>query len=911
LASGPLQADWPIVGRDEELEFLRADRSTTPASSAIITGPPGVGKSRLAGAAATEAANEGWATLAIRASAGLGEIPLGPLRTVLHIPSSGDLAQLAQSVEEALVSMRSAKGLLVLVNDGHHLDESSAGLLHQLVAAGSILALVTARSNAPLPTALTDLWRDGLAQRTELQNLSRRETAELLTAVLGDLLQDSSANRIWQMTGGNPLYVREVVLAGIETGALRRSNEEWRWRGQWAKGTRLQEIVADRIGRLDPDASTAMEMVALAGSLPLALVTRLTTTGALEQLEQRTLVTVERAGNRLEVTIAHPLHAEVLRNQMPTLRRRAMWRNLVEALRTTGTRRTADHVRLACWSIEAGLEADPMTLALGTDASLHGVGHALSARLNEIFPESIPVVPVGEAPAVRQDHHLALRLAETAYERSGSVPDGVALARTLAWMGAVERAESVLGDLAGEIEAPDDRVRLALAVAWVRFWGGHDVDGAESVLQEVTGVDEPGCGPVLRAQAYQQLATIALNTARPDLALALARQAAAVEGIPLRASPAASTAAGSLSYLGRCGEAIALADEAVPEARDRGNRLTMATLLFVKAGALARSGRLEEGRELAEWLREVSLSNELLDAAATFGVLLGEILLRQGRPATASRIFRDSSGLLAERDLLGYRPWALSGLVRARALVRDEHAAAAAAELGRLPIFSPRHYDASRYLAEIELHVLQGRSAQALDIARHGVAWARSCGMVIDEAWMLDAWMQISPSPTVADRLGELAGSTDSELVKSLADRARALVAGDPEALLAASRRLADTTAWWLAAEAASHAAHILERRGEAKPSTAAARLAAELAARGEGARNLADSLGGPARLTQREREIASLASAGHSSQAIAERLSLSRRTVESHLHHIYVKLGISDRAQLAAAIGSDPPRSQ
>ncbi len=100
-------------------------------------------------------------------------------------------------------------------------------------------------------------------------------------------------------------------------------------------------------------------------------------------------------------------------------------------------------------------------------------------------------------------------------------------------------------------------------------------------------------------------------------------------------------------------------------------------------------------------------------------------------------------------------------------------------------------------------------------------------------------------------------------------------------------------------------------RRGEAKPSSAAARLAAELAARCEGARNLADSLGGPARLTQREREIASLASAGHSSQAIAERLSLSRRTVESHLHHIYVKLGISDRAQLAAAIGSDPPRSQ
>ena len=97
---------------------------------------------------------------------------------------------------------------------------------------------------------------------------------------------------------------------------------------------------------------------------------------------------------------------------------------------------------------------------------------------------------------------------------------------------------------------------------------------------------------------------------------------------------------------------------------------------------------------------------------------------------------------------------------------------------------------------------------------------------------------------------------------------------------------------------------------------------APERTAPGGGARRPGDRLGGGVRgrddarsgasrevvpLTEREREIALLAASGHSSRAIAERLVLSVRTIDNHLGRIYDKLGVSNRAELAAALDRSP----
>jgi len=903
MEAGRPRAEWPLVGRAEELGLLRKIRTSGPAASAVISGPAGVGKSRLAAAALAEADQEGWATIVIRGSAGMAMVPLGPFRAVLGIPNLAEVTELTRAVQDELAARRSPKGLVVLADDCQELDEVSAGLLHQQVAAAGLVLLATARSDRPVPTPITDLWKDGLAERIELQNLSLRETSEVLAVGLGGQVEDTSANRFWQITEGNPLYLREVVLSSQETDALQEVDGVWRWRGAWAGGSRLQEIVAARLGRLDPDEATAIEILALSGSLPLELVTDLTSSRAVENLESRGLVTIEASGRRLEVAVAQPLHAEVLRSKIPALQQRSLRKTLVEALQSTGARRAQDRVRMACWSLASGVEVDPMTLTMGSDASLFGIAQAIAARLNEIVPEA--ALPAhGGGPAVRQDHDMAIELARSAYERTGGLADGLRLANALVWSGATGRGEALLADLAGKAENVDDRLRLGAALGWVRFWGRYDVEGARNVLQAALDTAGSEGDPVLLAEIHQQLAGIALNTAQPAAALELARKAADDLGVALSQSICAAPAAAALSYLGRCGEALALIDEAVPTANEQGHPLAVPTLLFTRAAVLRHMGELQQAKELATWLRDVALSGELLDATAAFGVVLGEILLGQGSPASAARIFRDACGLLAERDVFGYEPWALAGLARSRAEVGQEAQATTALEEARRTQSIGRHFEITIYLAEVELHHLAGRSAAAIRAARDGAAWARDAGMVIDEAFAVDAWLRLAPSGELAERLLELASKTDSRLVAGLAEHGRALVEADPQALLDVSKQFADMTAWSLAAEAAGEAARIFDRRHQARAARAASAEATSYASRCEGTRSLMlEDLAGPTRLTRREREIAQLAAAGKSNKDIAVAMYLSPRTVENHLYNAYVKLGVADRAALADAL--------
>jgi DNA-binding CsgD family transcriptional regulator len=803
-----------------------------------------------------------------------------------------------------LQALRSEKGLILLADDSQHFDEASAGLLHQLAAAGQLVVIVTTRSGTDTPPALTELWKDGFAERIELQNLSRRETAELLAAGLGGPVRDSSANRLWQVTGGNPLYLREVVLASEETGALNKVDEEWRWDGAWASGARLREIVAGRLGRLDPDELTVMEMIALAGSLPLTVVTAASSALAVQDLETRGLLRTERIGRRLEVEIAHPLHAEVVRALIPELRQRSIRQNLVDALTATGGRRAVDRVRIACWSIELGIEVDPLTLSLGTSAALFSIGSAVAARLQEIAPGLSAEAPQ-TTPAVPQDWDLAIRMARTAYVQNPGIKEGVTLAHALAWTGEIEKSEEILRELASRATAVDDKLRLGIQLAWSRFWGAHDFDGAIGDLGEVLSAAELGSpDPMLMAEAYQEMAGFFLNTAHPAEALAYARRSAEAQGVELSASLAPAPAAAALAYLGRCRESIELIDEALGPAREKGHPLLLATLLYTRAGVLGKMGRFEEARELLEWLRDVAMSNEVLDATAGFGVLLGEILIRQGRPLSAARILRDSSGLLHERDVLGYRPWALAALSRARSRAGEEESAAAALTEARRYEPARRHYGISLFLAEVELNLLAGRRREAIESAEQGAAWGRTAGLVVEEAYALDARVRIEPTATAVGRLEALPSDTDSDLVAALAAHARARLDADVDALLAVSERFAGMAAWGRATEAAAAAAEILDRRGDGRAAKAAASVVAKYAENCEGTvRQLAGDPSRPTRLTKREREIALLAAAGRSSKEIAERTYLSRRTVENHLYHAYVKLGVTDRAALAEAL--------
>jgi DNA-binding NarL/FixJ family response regulator len=85
-----------------------------------------------------------------------------------------------------------------------------------------------------------------------------------------------------------------------------------------------------------------------------------------------------------------------------------------------------------------------------------------------------------------------------------------------------------------------------------------------------------------------------------------------------------------------------------------------------------------------------------------------------------------------------------------------------------------------------------------------------------------------------------------------------------------------------------------------------AARARDELSA--IGARPRRSALSGPGALTPAEHRVAQLAAGGRGNRAIAERLYVTQRTVETHLTHAFQKLDIRSRGELAAALGLRPP---
>lgn len=106
------------------------------------------------------------------------------------------------------------------------------------------------------------------------------------------------------------------------------------------------------------------------------------------------------------------------------------------------------------------------------------------------------------------------------------------------------------------------------------------------------------------------------------------------------------------------------------------------------------------------------------------------------------------------------------------------------------------------------------------------------------------------------------------------------------------------------AAEAAAGAAVAWKRSGEPRQAAAAGRRAGVLAARCEGVTTPAlCGIAARALITSAEQQVALLAASGRSNKQIAEELVLSLRTVENYLHRVYEKLGITGRAELAAAL--------
>jgi DNA-binding CsgD family transcriptional regulator len=156
---------------------------------------------------------------------------------------------------------------------------------------------------------------------------------------------------------------------------------------------------------------------------------------------------------------------------------------------------------------------------------------------------------------------------------------------------------------------------------------------------------------------------------------------------------------------------------------------------------------------------------------------------------------------------------------------------------------------------------------------------------------------------TAADAIARVTAGLDCVAGRAALTHGRALAASDADGLAAVATELADLGMKCAAADAAAQAAKVFATRRERKGEVEAMARAAELA--GGASTPALDQVLNPLPLTGRELEIAIMVSEGMTNKAIAERLSVSVRTVEGHIYRACMKLNVPDRTLLAEVVAS------
>ena len=608
------------------------------------------------------------------------------------------------------------------------------------------------------------------------------------------------------------------------------------------------------------------------------MLTSITSPAAVEDAETRGVITLRtRDRDGVVVRLAHPLYGEVRRARAAQTRLRRL----------------------------RGLVAQNLVIPAGEE-DVHSVVRRSALRLESDLPADPQLFTAAAQGAVSlADMNLADRLAAAAI-RAGAGPDAYFIRSwALAWINPRE-AEAVLAGIPADRLTEEGYVLRAGYRFASLLWGLADPDGAKRVLDEVCAT---ASGP-LRGWVDALYIMYWAAIARPQEALRSAEGVDLGEVPPLMgaaSSWALGVAFGDSGCRERASATFQLGYDIV---RRAGQGAHLRYLIGDRhLGTLLQYGLVNDAQSLAGQLRDQAADlpggAQLLSAAIT-----GRAALGAGRPGEAHALLGPVvEGFFATGDVngLGYR-FQISDTI-AMAMLGDTDSAAAAFEHLEQHVYrSYRFVDYERELARAWVEASQGLVATAIDICLSAAKATQRNGQLAAEVVCLQTATQFGDR-SCGERLHELSSVVEGPRCGLAARWATAMRAGDAAELASLSEefeRIGDLVA---AVDAAAHAALTYrhnERRGSALTcSSRAEALAAAHRLTTPALRLAGDRLP----LTDREREIVMLLARNMSTRSIADKLTLSRRTVENHIYRAMAKTGVAHRDQLASLLAKAPRR--
>jgi DNA-binding CsgD family transcriptional regulator len=825
----------------------------------VVSGAAGVGKTTLARQVTAGFDGVRW----IAGTESARSIPLGAFANVVAPAAARDTIGVLSAARESLLS----RGSLVLgVDDAHLLDPLSATLLHQLALDGDARIVVTVRSGERLPDAVTSLWKDGFLERIELFPFSWQQSVALVEDALGGHLEGFSAQLMWEASGGNALFLRHLIDGAVESGRLRVADGVWQLRGNTAVTTEFATLLDDRIAALPDDVRCVLGLLSLCEPMELDLLCELGGEEAVDDAETRELIRISRSGNRLAARFTHPLFGEVIRARLGRVRARRLRGRIVAAMQDRGLDTPHDRMRLA-------------ELAVDSDHDIGGQPLVHAARV----AIGLSDVTAGE------------RFARAAYDREHTIDSVDALARCLLWQGRPDEVEAVMTRLC---PSEFDEVRTLrwgmTRAANFCFAMGDSARTAEilSVLRQ--RVTTPSLVHVVDGLE----AAVALHANRLDRAVALASQVLDADDAPPTARFSAGFAAQrGLALMGRSDEVATTADRVrIPSSVDGLLRYSAA---FGQTQALMWSGHFDAADACAAKNAEFTSPGQYVAWGMT-QTLCGVTALARGRFPAAIVSLREATAALASEAFSAWNFPSRIAYVLAHAHLGQLDAARAMA-LDTRASLTPHVevFEPALRIAEAWVAAGEGTTSSALAQLRVAADSARGVSQFAVEMDALHSLARLGDGAG-RERLAELSGIVDGDLVALYAAHAAAVSVNDAAALEDSARAFAGVGALASAADAyaQSSAAHgVAGAQGSAARTGGAAHgLAADCGGLVTPTLRLIDD---PLPLTIREREIANLVAAGMTNRQIGDRLTLSTRTVEGHIYRACMKLDVSDRTDL------------
>jgi tetratricopeptide (TPR) repeat protein len=543
----------PFVGRAQELaqlvSALEAARSGH-GSLVLVTGEPGIGKSRLMDEFADVARQRACRVLNGRCWDGGGAPAYWPWVQIVRA-AGGDFDALA-SLERRPSGRSSAKDLvtsdearfhlidrvavflwqqasgdpmLLVVDDVHAADESSMLLLRFLatsVADRRLLLVAAYRDADPRVRESSDLFAElsRLGWRMSLAGLTRPDIARYIEIATEATVRSAWVERVYELTAGNPFFVGEVVRAEVEQGPghdHHRLPEE------------VRALIRRRVSHLSPEAVRMLHVAAVVGRefelRVLAETTTLSTERLIDVLGEAELAGIisldpDTPGS---YAFAHDLVREAMYEDLAPVRRMDLHRTVGRALERVFSADLDPHLSAIAHhltqSAPIGDVEDAVAFsARAGDRAARLLAYEDAARL---YGSALQLLPPGEASS-EQRCGLLLRLGDAHARSADTEAAKLAFEAAAAIARRLDDPEPLAWVALGYVTSGEP-VRLGFGGLLITAMFDEGPTGI-ALLEEALAALPDEDGP-LRARVLARLGTALYPTADTERRLGIAREA--------------------------------------------------------------------------------------------------------------------------------------------------------------------------------------------------------------------------------------------------------------------------------------------------------------------------------------------------------------------------------------------------